>query len=50
MQRAGFYSGDYLVNHIFAPELHFKDLSSEVADMKNSNLGNPDVRILVDGL
>ena len=50
MQRAGFYSGDYLVNHIFASELHFKDLSSEVADMKNSNLGNPDVRILVDDL
>uniref|UniRef100_A0A183CAC4 CYTOSOL_AP domain-containing protein n=1 Tax=Globodera pallida TaxID=36090 RepID=A0A183CAC4_GLOPA len=37
--RAGRKSGDLVHPLPYAPELHFGDLSSKVADMKNSNLG-----------
>lgn len=38
---AGRASGDLVHPFVFAPDLHFNDLSSVVADMKNSNLGTP---------
>ncbi|KAF8381883.1 lap-1 [Pristionchus pacificus] len=37
--RAGRFSGDLIHPMVFAPDLHFPDLNSSVADMKNSNLG-----------
>ncbi|GMR29844.1 hypothetical protein PMAYCL1PPCAC_00039, partial [Pristionchus mayeri] len=37
--RAGRHSGDLIHPMVFAPDLHFPDLNSSVADMKNSNLG-----------
>lgn len=37
--RAGKKSGDLVHPLPYAPDLHFADLKSSVADMKNSNLG-----------
>ncbi|GMT31890.1 hypothetical protein PFISCL1PPCAC_23187, partial [Pristionchus fissidentatus] len=37
--RAGRYSGDLIHPMVFTPDLHFPDLNSAIADMKNSNLG-----------
>ncbi|KAE9547566.1 hypothetical protein FO519_009221 [Halicephalobus sp. NKZ332] len=38
--KAGKASGDLVHPLIFAPDLHFLDLNSQVADMKNTNLGS----------
>uniref|UniRef100_A0A7E4VIZ0 CYTOSOL_AP domain-containing protein n=1 Tax=Panagrellus redivivus TaxID=6233 RepID=A0A7E4VIZ0_PANRE len=38
--RAGRASGDLVHPFVFAPDLHFGDLKSPLADMKNSNLGS----------
>jgi probable aminopeptidase NPEPL1 len=38
--KAGRISGDLVHPFVFAPDLHFSDLDSKVADMKNSNLGS----------
>lgn len=38
--KAGRSSGDLCHPFVFAPDLHFGDLNSSVADMKNSNLGS----------
>ncbi|KAE9548845.1 hypothetical protein FO519_007949 [Halicephalobus sp. NKZ332] len=38
--KAGKESGDLVHPFVFAPDLHFSDLNSQVADMKNSNLGS----------
>jgi len=38
--KAGKASGDLVHPFVFAPDLHFSDLNSQVADMKNSNLGS----------
>ncbi|GMT07623.1 hypothetical protein PENTCL1PPCAC_29797, partial [Pristionchus entomophagus] len=37
--RAGRYSGDLVHPMVFAPDLHFSDFASPVADMKNLNSG-----------
>ncbi|GMT05349.1 hypothetical protein PENTCL1PPCAC_27523, partial [Pristionchus entomophagus] len=37
--RAGRFSGDLIHPMVFTPDLHFPDLNSSVADVKNSNLG-----------
>jgi probable aminopeptidase NPEPL1 len=37
---AGKKSGDLVHPLPYAPDLHFSDLKSQIADMKNSNLGN----------
>jgi probable aminopeptidase NPEPL1 len=39
--KAGYASGDLVHPFVFTPELHFGDLFSYVADMKNTNLGCP---------
>jgi probable aminopeptidase NPEPL1 len=39
MIKAGKKSGDLAHPLPYAPDLHFSDLKSEIADMKNSNLG-----------
>uniref|UniRef100_A0A1I7WSH7 CYTOSOL_AP domain-containing protein n=1 Tax=Heterorhabditis bacteriophora TaxID=37862 RepID=A0A1I7WSH7_HETBA len=36
---AGRRSGDLLAPMVFCPDLHFSDLKSPIADMRNSNLG-----------
>uniref|UniRef100_A0AC34FPQ9 Cytosol aminopeptidase domain-containing protein n=1 Tax=Panagrolaimus sp. ES5 TaxID=591445 RepID=A0AC34FPQ9_9BILA len=38
--KAGRVSGDLVHPFVFAPDLHFSDLDSKVADMKNTNLGS----------
>ncbi|CAJ0586098.1 unnamed protein product, partial [Mesorhabditis spiculigera] len=39
VEAAGKRSGDMVKSMLFAPDLHFGDLKSPVADMRNSNLG-----------
>uniref|UniRef100_A0AC34GW01 Cytosol aminopeptidase domain-containing protein n=1 Tax=Panagrolaimus sp. ES5 TaxID=591445 RepID=A0AC34GW01_9BILA len=39
--KAGLSSGDLVQPFVFAPDLHFGDLYSPIADMKNTNLGCP---------
>ncbi|EYB99449.1 hypothetical protein Y032_0122g1056 [Ancylostoma ceylanicum] len=36
---AGRISGDLVAPMVFCPDLHFADLKSPIADMRNSNLG-----------
>ncbi|KHJ98215.1 cytosol aminopeptidase family, catalytic domain protein [Oesophagostomum dentatum] len=39
VREAGRLSGDLVAPMVFCPDLHFSDLKSPVADMRNSNLG-----------
>lgn len=39
MVRAGRLSGDLCHPLVYAPDMHFQDLKSNFADMKNSNIG-----------
>ncbi|GMS93123.1 hypothetical protein PENTCL1PPCAC_15298 [Pristionchus entomophagus] len=43
IERAGRFSGDLVHRMVFAPDLHFADLESVVADTKNSHLGGKEL-------
>ncbi|KIH58916.1 cytosol aminopeptidase family, catalytic domain protein [Ancylostoma duodenale] len=44
---AGRISGDLVAPMVFCPDLHFADLKSPIADMRNSNLGKMEVNCCI---